>query len=115
MIRVHGYLPTTGPGKNGKGGRGGSSGANGPSLTTNEKITQTGKFAPIYNTVKGTLAPDYPGNRQTGGIPAGKQFLKDNPSADPLYVSVALDMAYDGHAGRSKGIDRQGYSCSAWT
>jgi hypothetical protein len=28
-------------------------------------------------------------------------FLKDNPTADPLYVSVALDMAYDGHVSKS--------------
>jgi hypothetical protein len=87
-------LPSTGSGKKGKGAD------NGPSLTTNEKITQTGKFAPVYNTISQTVKPDFPGSRQTGGVAAGQAFLKDNPTADPLYVSVALDMAYDGHVSR---------------
>jgi hypothetical protein len=94
--KKHGYLPSTGAGK----GKGKNS-DNGPSLTTNEKITQTSKFSPVYNTIKQTVKPDFPGSRQTGGVKAGQAFLKDNPAADPLYVSVALDMAYDGHVSKT--------------
>jgi hypothetical protein len=96
--KKHGYLPSTGAPKGPKGKGKGKDG--GPSLTTNEKITQTGKFSPVYNTITQTVKPDFPGDRQTGGVNAGKAFLKDNPAADPLYVSVALDMAYDGHVSK---------------
>lgn len=97
FAQSHGYLPSTGKGKGGKGS--GSDSSN--SLTLNERNTQAGKFAPIFNTITRTVAPDFKGDRKSGGSAAAAAFLKDNPNADPLFTSIALDMAYDGHISRA--------------
>jgi hypothetical protein len=100
FARKHGYLPPTGPPKAGKGA--GKNGGFKP-LTTNEKITQTQKFGTVFNAVNNAKS-DFKGDRQTGGVAAGKALLKEKPDVDPLYVSVALDMAYDGHVSRQNAI-----------
>jgi len=89
FAQAHGYLPSAG--KKGKGS--GSDG--GPSLTTNEVTTQVGKFSPAYNTLKSAVDP-----QKMKRSEAGAKFLKSNPTVDPLYASVALDMIYDGHVSR---------------
>jgi hypothetical protein len=86
FAQAHGYLPSAGK-------KGGADG--GPSLTTNEKTTQVGKFAPAYNTLKSAVDP-----QKMKRSEAGAKFLKSNPTVDPLYASVALDMIYDGHVSR---------------
>lgn len=94
FLKKHGYLPTTGKPKS-------SSGSDGASLTPNERVSQVGKFSEIYNTITQTVAPDFKGNRKAGGSAAARAFLKDNPNADPLYTSIALDQAYDGHISKA--------------
>jgi hypothetical protein len=91
FARDHGYLPSTGAPK--------ASGPNGgkPPLTANERLSQAQKYGPIHTTITRDIVNDFPTDRHAGA----NAFLKANPSADPLYASIALDMAYDGHISRA--------------
>jgi hypothetical protein len=88
FAKKHGYLPKTGPPTKGK---------DGPSLTLNERVGQAQKFAPVLNTVQQKIKTDFPHDRQG----AARALLSNNPNVDPLYASVALDVAYDGHVSRA--------------
>jgi hypothetical protein len=93
FARDHGYLPSTGAPK-----PGGSNGGK-PPLTANERISQAQKFGGISNAVNNAVK-DFPGDRKGAGTKAARAILTEKPEVDPLYVSIALDMAYDGHISR---------------
>lgn len=91
FAQTHGFLPPTGAPKGGKGDK--------PTLTPNEKSTQTGKFASIISQLQSDIsgAKNKPANR----IEAGRTWMGANPGKDPLAVSIGLDVQYDGHVSRA--------------
>lgn len=96
FARDHGYLPKTGPPTKGKGNEPGDV----PTLTPNESSKQQGKFASIQSQISGaTSKKGGPGKYDRHQN--ARDYLEANPATDPLYVSAALDMIYDGHVSRT--------------
>jgi hypothetical protein len=92
FAQQHGYLPSTGP----AGGKGAGSVA---AITPNEKAKQVGKASSVGAQIE-TGIKSKGGTKKYPRSQAARDYLSANPGIDPLYVSVALDMQYDGHVSR---------------
>lgn len=94
FAQAHGYLPQTGPGKGAKGAK--------PPLTPNEVNTQIKGYEQAHSAVLSGIGA----LGGTGKVPRAKAaatFMASDAAKrlDPLYASVAFDIAYDGHVSRA--------------
>lgn len=96
FARKHGYLPSTGPGKKAGGSK------NLPSITPNQRSNQIGKYGQVEAKIKSGLAA-LGGVGKTPRSKAASTFMQSDAAknVNPLYASIALDMAYDGHVSRA--------------